>query len=132
MAFLPRDFLKSYAWSMILSENRYPLFGIMLDLLFGGLLGRSAASHGARAGGDRLDDVVVAGAAAEIAVELVADRFLVELVPLAAHDIERRHDHAGGAEAALQAMVLAKRLLHRMQLVAGRHPFDGQHIGAVE
>ena len=36
-------------------------------------------------------------------------------LPLRLHDIDRRHDHAGRAVAALQAVMLAERLLHRMQ-----------------
>src|ERR1700712_1698167 len=54
----------------------------------------------------RFDDVVVAGAAADVAFEFVADGFLVELAAVAVHDIDRRHDHARGAVAALQAMVV--------------------------
>ena len=45
---------------------------------------------------------------------------------LAMDQIDRGHDHAGGAEAALQAVMLAKRLLHRMQRRAvGGQPLDG-------
>ena len=39
---------------------------------------------------DRLDDVVVAGATANIAVELIANGVFVEIVAAAAHDIERQ------------------------------------------
>ena len=38
---------------------------------------------------DRLDDVVVAGAAADVAFELVADRLLVELAVIAADHVDR-------------------------------------------
>src|SRR5262245_49177221 len=54
--------------------------------------------HRFRAGGDRLDDVVVAGAAADVAFELVPDGLVVEVVALAVHHVDRGHDHAGGAE----------------------------------
>src|ERR1700729_1183285 len=84
-----------------------------LPQLFGGF-GALAAVHGLGAGRDRFDDVVVAGAAADVALELLADGVVVEVVALAAHDIHRRHDHARRAVAALQAVVLAERLLHRM------------------
>src|SRR5215472_12709200 len=57
--------------------------------------------HPARGIQYRLDDVVVAGAAADVAFELVAHGGLVELSAMAAHDVDRRHDHARGAEAAL-------------------------------
>ena len=85
----------------------------------------------ARPGADRLDDVVVAGAAADIALELLADRVLVEVVALAIDDVDRRHDHARRAEAALQAVMLAERLLHRMQLAALRQALDRRDIGAL-
>src|ERR671920_494434 len=62
---------------------------------------------------DRLDDVVVAGAAAEIALEPLAD-FLFRGIRIALHEIDRAHDHAGRAKAALQAVVLAERRLHRV------------------
>src|SRR6266568_5045526 len=99
--------------------------------LFRRLLGRRAAAHGPGAGGNRFDDVVIAGAAAQVALELLADGPLLERVALAVDDVDRGHDHAGGAEAALQAVVLAERLLHRVQLAVGREPLDGQHLGAV-
>src|SRR6478609_9325784 len=42
----------------------------------------------------RLDDVVVAGTAADVAFQLLADGLLVELAAMAVHNIDRRHDHA--------------------------------------
>src|SRR6266852_5613047 len=75
---------------------------------------------------DRLNDVLITGAAAEIAFELFANGVLAEIVALAVDDINRGHDHAGRAEAALQAMMLAERLLHRMQRRAvGGKTLDG-------
>src|SRR5439155_1123571 len=74
-----------------------------------------ALAHLLGTGGDRLHDVVVAGAAAEIAFELVPDGVIVEVVTFAGHHVDRGHDHAGSAVAALQAMMLAERFLHRMQ-----------------
>src|SRR5580704_15700343 len=82
--------------------------------LFGGLRDLHAAGrieHG-------LDDIVIAGAAADIAFELLADGGLVELAAMTLHDVDRRHDHARRAIAALQAVIVAERRLHRMQLVA--------------
>ena len=38
------------------------------------------------------------------------------------------HHHAGCAETALQAMVLVKRLLHRMQRFRASDPFDGRDL----
>ena len=77
------------------------------------------------------DDVVVAGAAADVAFELVADRRLVEVVALAVDHVDGGHDHAGRAEAALQAVIVLERLLHRMQLAALREAFDGRDLRAV-
>src|SRR5262245_48971657 len=87
----------------------------VLDLL--GILAVALAS-GARPGasGDRLDDVVVAGTATDIALELLADRLLGQVATSAVHDVDGRHDHAGGTEPALEAVMLAKRLLHRVEL----------------
>ena len=95
----------------------------------GGLL--RSRSHGLCASGDGLHDVVVAGAAAQIALELLADRVLVEVGSLAAHQLHGGHDHAGGAEAALQTMVLAEGGLHGVQLVALGQTLDGRDGGAV-
>jgi hypothetical protein len=64
-------------------------------------------------------------------VQLLAHRALVELVAVAAHHVDRRHDHAGRAEAALQRVILVKRLLHRMQRVALRQALDGDHLAVL-
>src|SRR5215467_13693137 len=83
--------------------------------LFGGLARGAASAHGARACGNRLNDVVIAGAPANIAFKLLANGAVVELVAFAADDVDRGHDHAGGAETALQPVIFTKGLLHRMQ-----------------
>src|SRR5580704_2600334 len=102
--------------------------------LLGGVLVLGLAfAHGASAGRDGFDDVVVAGATAEIAFELVPDGRVVELVALAVDHVDGGHDHAGRAVAALQAVMLAERLLHGMQrAVRGRQALDGEDVGAVE
>src|SRR5258707_9439351 len=94
--------------------------------LFGGLRDLHAAGRIEH----RFDDVVVTGAAANVAFQLVPDGFLVELAAIAVHDIDRRHDHARGAIAALQAVIVAERRLHRVQLVALRDALDGGDAGA--
>ena len=63
---------------------------------------------------DRADDVVIAGTATEIALELLADRRLVDLAAVAVHDVDAGHDHAGRTEAALQRVMLAEGFLHGM------------------
>src|SRR5262245_18630973 len=62
----------------------------------------------------RLDNVLVAGASAQIAFQAVTD--LVRAgVRIALQDLSRGHDHSGRAIAALQAMVLPEALLNRVQ-----------------
>src|SRR6185436_18156320 len=56
----------------------------------------------------RFDDVVVARAAADVAFQLVPDRGLVEIAAMALHDVDRRHDHAGRTESALQPVIIAE------------------------
>src|SRR5258705_7702478 len=79
----------------------------------------------------RFDDIVVAGAAADVALQLMPDGILVEPAAVAIDDIDRRHDHARGAIAALQAVIVAECSLHRMQDVPLRDALDGGDIGAV-
>src|SRR3569832_437074 len=68
------------------------------------LHGGSTLLHG-------LDDVLVARAAADVAVQLLANfRFARVRVPLA--QVERAHHHARRAEAALQAVAFLERRLH--------------------
>src|SRR6516225_999694 len=85
--------------------------------------------HCLGAGCDCLDDVVIAGAAAEIAFELVPDGRIVEVMTLAVDNVDGGHDHAGGAIAALQPVMLAEGLLHGMQRSVGiGETFDGEHL----
>src|SRR6516165_937274 len=96
------------------------------------LLGRlRVPGHRLGAGRDRLDNIVIAGAAADIALEFLADRVLVEVVALTAHHVDRRHDHARCAIAALQAVILTEGGLHRMQLLAIGEALDGGDARAV-
>src|SRR5258707_5851355 len=99
------------------SGGRWQLFSGLRDL------------HAAGRIEHRFDDVVVTGAAADVAFQLVPDGGLVELAAIAVHDIDRRHDHAGGAIAALQAVIVAERRLHRVQFVALRDTLDGGDAG---
>src|SRR5882724_10934741 len=89
--------------------------------------------HRLGAGRNRLDDVVVAGATAEITFELVPNGGIVEIVALAVNHVDRSHDHAGRAIAALQPVVLAERLLHGMQRpVRISEALDGQNVRALD
>src|SRR5215218_2568789 len=67
--------------------------------------GRRLAPHDRGAFPDGLHDRLVAGAAAEVAVDRPAD-VVVRGVGLASEQVERRHEHPRRAEAALEAVVL--------------------------
>src|SRR5262249_14990860 len=80
---------------------------------------RVLGSHCPSARRDRLDDVVIAGASADVAFELLPDRRLIRFAE-AARDVERDHHHTRGAVAALKGMVLPKGRLHGMEWRARR------------
>src|SRR5262245_6477325 len=62
------------------------------------------------------DDVLVSGAAAEIARKRLADAFVREVELLARFELpDDVHDHARRAVAALQRMAVLKRLLDRVE-----------------
>src|SRR5579859_1745467 len=91
------------------------------------LLRAQAGGGGQRCGNDRC----VAGTAAEMAREDLANLGLGRVGRLAEQGVERHHD-SGGAEAALQAVMLAKALLQDRQTPGRRRePFDGPDLGAV-
>src|SRR5260370_29272489 len=79
---------------------------------------------------DGLDDEVVAGAAAEVPGQHLADLLARGRGPLA----EKRagaHDDPGGAVAALEPVLGPERFLHRMQALGGSDAFDGGDAPAV-
>ena len=88
------------------------------------------AHDGFGGGQHRLDDVVVAGAAAEVARERLAD-LLLGRRRVALQQVGRSHDHARRAVAALQPVVLPERLLERMQRALLAHSLDRLDLGAV-
>src|SRR5919106_3333126 len=80
---------------------------------------------------DGPDDVRVAGAAAEIAGDGLADLALVG-TGAASQQLARRHDDARGAVPALQSVLLPERLLQRMQAVLGvGEPLDRRDLAPV-
>src|SRR6185312_15513079 len=83
-----------------------------------------------RRGEHGIDDVVVARAAAEVALEPVAD-FLLTGIRVLLEQVRGAHDHAGCAVAALQPVLLVERPLHRVQLAVLRKPLDGGDLGTV-
>ena len=84
------------------------------------------ADHGA----DRLDDVLVAGAAAQIARQAFAD-LVVGRERIFLDQIGRGHQHARRAEAALQGVMLVERLLQRVQLPMRAEALDRLDAAAV-
>ena len=79
---------------------------------------------------DGAHDADIAGAAAEIAAEIVADALFVGLVE-PQYDVARRDDHAWRAEAALQRVVLGKRPAKGRHDRVGLKAFDRLDHGAV-
>src|SRR5713101_3640576 len=106
---------------LMLAPSSLAVAMIALSLLRRHLLG------GVRNG---LDDIVVARAAAEIAVELVPDLFFRRL-GVALEELGRGHDHARRAEAALQPVLLPEGVLDGVQLAVLGHAFDRGDLRAV-
>src|SRR5574343_195264 len=90
--------------------------GLFLQL-FGGVL-------------HRLDDVLVAGAAAQVAAHAHAD-FGFARVGVLLQEAVGAHEHAGGAETALQTMLLVEDLLDRVQHALVGEALDGEHLTAI-
>src|SRR3989440_8188462 len=80
---------------------------------------------------DGLDDVLVAGAAADVALEPAPDLRLGEPVAVRAEELDAGHDHPRGAEATLERVVLPEGLLERMELAALRETLDRLELAAV-
>src|SRR5262245_13230863 len=94
------------------------------------LVSTGARLHARGAVLNGFDDVVIARAAADIALKLVAHSGFVELLALAIYKIDGGHDHARRAEATLQTMVLAERFLHRMKRAVLGQALDGDDVRA--
>ena len=76
------------------------------------------------------DDVVVPGAAAEVALEALANRRLVGR-RTALDQADRGEHHARRAVAALERVMVVERLLDRMELAVRREPLDRGDLHAV-
>src|SRR5205823_5269934 len=79
---------------------------------------------------DRLHDVLVTRATAEVAFERVPD-LLVGRMRVALEQRHARQDHARRAVAALQTVFLPESLLNRVQFAVLRQTFDRQDLRAV-
>src|SRR3546814_9160922 len=85
-----------------------------------------------RAGGEhRMDDLVVTGAAAQIAGQPIAD-FRFARVRVLLQQRLGGDQEAGGADAALQGGMLEKLALQRVQLVAVGHALDRRDLLAAD
>src|SRR5215213_5353533 len=73
---------------------------------------------------DRLDYVLVARTAAEVAFDPVP-YLVARRVRVAFEKLGRRNNHAGGAVPALEAVSLPEPLLHGVKLAVAREPLDG-------
>ena len=87
-----------------------------------------AARHGMP---DRIDDLAIAGAAAQIAAEPIPDRFVVR-IRLAREQRDNGKDHAGGAETALERSGCKKRGLDAIQRAGAAKPFDRRDRATVD
>src|SRR3954447_14370144 len=88
-----------------------------------GLHRLGGALHGAH-------DVLVSGAAAEVALDALADLVLVR-VGVVAEQVDRLHDHPRRAEAALQGVTLVEGLLDGVQLPVAGEALDGGDLAPV-
>src|SRR5438128_9037403 len=91
--------------------------GVLLAQLLGCVL------HG-------LDDVEIAGAAAEVAADGLADLGLARVLGALEQRAARQH-HAGRAKAALQPVLLPEAFLDGVELASLLQPLDGRHFAAV-
>jgi hypothetical protein len=78
----------------------------------------------------RLDDVLIAGAAAQVTLEVVPDLGLTR-VRNALKQIVGGHDHSRRAETALQAMLFPEPFLDRVQITVLSETFDRRDLGTV-
>src|SRR6056297_3671293 len=95
------------------------------------LFRRDAAHVLPRGGHERLHDVVIAGAAADIALEIVADLRLGGR-RVFFQQRRRRHHHTRRAEPALQPVMILECLLYGVHRAIGcAQPLDGRHLRAL-
>src|SRR5712692_11485814 len=87
---------------------------------------------GHRPGGrlDRLDDVLVAGAPAEVPLD-PQPNLLLGWVRIAFQQLLGRQDHTRRAEAALETVLVPEGLLERVKLATLGQALDGGDLGAV-
>jgi hypothetical protein len=82
------------------------------------------------AGLDGVDDVLIAGAAAEVSLDAVPN-LVFAWIRVVVEQLLDRHDHARSAEPALQPVLVPKRFLDGVHVAIARHPFDRRDLQAV-
>ena len=91
---------------------------------------RARPVHPGCRGLHRIEDVEIAGAAAKIGRQRLAQPLLVD-IGLALQHARGQHQEARGAEPALQRVMVDEGLLQRVQPVAVGEPFHRPDLGAV-
>src|SRR5512142_118579 len=91
---------------------------------------RLRLAHGGARVLDRLHDVHVAGAAAEVPRDRLAD-LLFRRIRVRLEQCDARHHHPRRAEPALKAVLLVEALLHGVQTLCGLEALDGADGAAV-
>src|SRR5437588_588988 len=84
-----------------------------------------------RSGQQRLGDSLIGAAPTEVSAHAFTYALGIAAGLSLVDQTDRTHDLPGRAEAALQAVVGEKGLLHRMQPITPRHTLDRQDVGAV-
>ena len=84
-----------------------------------------------RAGQHRLDDLAIAGAAAEHAAERI-ERLRFARPGVACEEARARHQHAGRADPALRRPVREERALEPVEVAACGKAFDSRHRAALD
>src|SRR6266403_5273883 len=73
---------------------------------------------------DRVENLLVAGAAAQVSGQAIAD-LLIGWIGKSLQELARRQDHSWRADSALRAARFRERLLHRVQLSIFGQAFHG-------
>src|ERR1700730_1612258 len=101
-----------------------------LKPLLSRIVDMSCPSHFLAGGKHRANDLVVAGAAAQVAGEPIT-YFGFGRIGIAIEQRPRGYQNSGGADATLRSIEFEEIALQRMQFLALRHAFDGFDLFAV-
>ena len=74
-----------------------------------------------------LDDMLVSGAAAKVAIDRFAD-FRLRWLAVLFQEWDQRHQHAWGAVTALRSMRFPEGFLERMKVLDGAQPLDRANL----